>query len=204
MNTFGYCRVSSVEQNENRQLDAMAELKIPQANIFVDKQSGKDFSRPAWVAMMERLQNGDLLYVHSIDRLGRNYDDIQNMWRVLTKEKGIDIVVLDMELLDTRRAKDLLGSLVSDLVLNIFSYVAHNERDTIRKRQAEGLKAARARGVHLGRPIKKPPENFAKVVKQWERGEINFDVALEQTGLKTATFYNRLREMRHREKDEEL
>jgi len=126
------------------------------------------------------------------------------MWRVLTKEKGIDIVVLDMELLDTRRAKDLLGSLVSDLVLNIFSYVAHNERDTIRKRQAEGLKAARARGVHLGRPIKKPPENFAKVVKQWERGEINFDVALEQTGLKTATFYNRLREMRHREKDEEL
>jgi len=197
MNTFGYCRVSSVEQNENRQLDSMAELNIPQANIFVDKQSGKDFSRPAWKAMMEKLSPGDLLYIHSIDRLGRNYNDIQNMWRVLTKEKGIDIVVLDMELLDTRRAKDLLGNLVSDLVLNIFSYVAHNERDAIHKRQAEGIKAARARGEHLGRPTKKPPANFTKVVKQWELGEINFDAALKQTGLKPTTFYKLLRQVRH-------
>jgi len=201
MNTFGYCRVSSAEQNGNRQLDAMAELEIPQCNIFIDKQSGKDFSRPAWVAMMERLQKGDVLYVHSIDRLGRNYNDIQNMWRVLTKEKGIDIVVLDMGLLDTRRAKDLLGNLVSDLVLNIFSYVAHNERDIIRKRQKEGIKAARTRGVHLGRPIKKPPENFAKVVKQWERGEINFNAALAQTGLKQTTFYKLLQEFRKGAKD---
>ena len=196
MNTFGYCRVSSVEQNENRQIDSMARLSIPQTNIFVDKQSGKDFSRPAWIAMMEKLGAGDVLYVHSIDRLGRNYNDIQNMWRVLTKEKGIDIVVLDMELLDTRRAKDLLGNLVSDLALNIFSYVAHNERDAIRKRQKEGIKAARTRGVHLGRPTKKPPANFVKVVKQWERGEINFDTALKQTELKQTTFYRLLRELR--------
>jgi len=194
MNTFGYCRVSSVEQNENRQLDSMAELNIPQANIFVDKQSGKDFSRPAWKAMMEKLNAGDLLYVHSIDRLGRNYDDIQNMWRVLTKEKGIDIVVLDMPLLDTRRGRDLLGTLIADLVLNLLSYVAHNERDVIRKRQADGIASAKARGVRFGRPAKKSPEDFAELAKQWKRGKIQTKQLIEITGLSETTLYRRLRE----------
>ena len=156
MNIYGYVRVSTIEQNEDRQLDSMAELNIPTSHVFVDKKSGKDFQRPAWLELVDILQQGDLLYVHSIDRLGRSYDDIQNWWRVLTKEKGIDIVVLDMELLDTRRAKDLLGNLVADLVLNIFSYVTHNERDAIHKRQAEGIKAARVRGVHLGLFIGRP------------------------------------------------
>jgi len=194
MNTFGYCRVSSAEQNENRQLDAMAELEIPQANIYVDKQSGKDFSRPAWAAMMERLNTGDLLYVHSIDRLGRNYDDIQNMWRVLTKEKGVDIVVLDMPLLDTRKGRDLLGTLIADLVLNLLSYVAHNERDVIRKRQAEGIASAKARGVRFGRPVIKPPDNFAELAKQWKRGKIQTKQLVEITGLSETTLYRRLRE----------
>jgi len=180
--------VSTAEQNEDRQLDAMAELKIPQSQIYVDKQSGKDFKRPAWLSLVDELEPCDLLYVHSIDRLGRNYEDIQNWWRVLTKEKGVDIVVLDMPLLDTRTNKDLLGTLIADLVLNLLSYVAHNERETIRKRQAEGIAAAKARGVHLGRPIKRPPENFAEVVKQWEKGKITFEMRWRRRGLNRPRF----------------
>ncbi|MCL2457089.1 MAG: recombinase family protein, partial [Defluviitaleaceae bacterium] len=145
MNEYFYARVSTAEQNENRQLDAIAELKIPPENIFVDKQSGKDFLRPAWTAMTEKLNSGDVIYVHSIDRLGRNYEDILNWWRVLTKEKGVDIVILNMPLLDTRKGRDLLGTLIADLVLSLLSYVAHNERETIRTRQVEGIKSARAR-----------------------------------------------------------
>ena len=196
MHSYGYIRVSSTDQNEDRQVIAMRELKIPQGQIFIDKQSGKDFDRPRYRALVKKLKSGDLLYVLSIDRLGRNYEEIQNQWRLLAKEKGIDICVIDMPLLDTRLHKDLIGTFISDIVLQILSFVAQSERENIRKRQAEGIAAAKARGVRFGRPIKKPPENFAKLVKQWERGKLTFLELLEQTGLKEATFYNRLREFR--------
>jgi len=188
--------VSTAEQNEDRQIIAMSELKIPSSHIYTDKVSGKDFERSAYKALTARLQHGDLLYIKSIDRLRRNYDEIQNQWRLLTKERGIDIAVIDMPLLDTRNGKDLMGTFIADIVLQILSFVAQTERETIRKRQAEGIKAARAKGVHLGRPIKKPPENFGKLVKAWEGGKLTIAEVLEQTGLKEATFYRRLREWR--------
>jgi len=196
MNTYGYVRVSSVDQNEDRQTIAMSELNIPPHCIFTDKISGKDFDRPAYRALTDRLTSGDLLHIKSIDRLGRNYDEIQNQWRILTKERGVDIAVIDMPLLDTRLNKDLMGTFIADLVLQILSFVAHSERETIRKRQAEGIAAARARGVRFGRPVKKPPENFATLVRAWERGKLTFAEILERTGLKESTFYNRLRELR--------
>ena len=196
MATYGYVRVSTVEQNEDRQLMAMHELQIPTGNIYIDKVSGKDFERPKYKKLTEKLTAGDLLYIKSIDRLGRNYNEIQNQWRILTKERSIDIAVIDMPLLDTRKGRDLLGTLIADLVLNLLSFVAQNERETIRQRQAEGIRAARAKGVHLGRPIKKPPENFDRLVKAWERGELTIMEVSEQTGLKEATFYRRLREWR--------
>ena len=194
MNTYAYCRVSCTDQNENRQLDALAELNIPKENIFIDKQSGKDFIRPKWTEMVKKLKQGDLLYLHALDRLGRNYKEILNWWRILTKEMGVDIVILDMELLDTRRAKDLLGTLIADLVLALFSYIAHNERETIRKRQAEGIASAKARGVKFGRPTKKPSENFAKLSKDWERGKLRTKDFMEITNLSETTLYRRLRE----------
>ncbi|MCL2050024.1 MAG: recombinase family protein [Defluviitaleaceae bacterium] len=200
MEVYGYCRVSTAEQNENRQLDVMTELKVPQSHIFVDKQSGKDFERPAWKSLVGKLQHGDLLYIHSIDRLGRNYGEIQNWWRILTREKGVDIVVLDMELLDARKGKDLLGTLIADLVLNLFSYVAHNEHPAIRKRQQEGIAAAKARGVRFGRPTKKPPEDFALLAKQWERGKLRTKDFMERTDLSETTLYRRLREHNARRK----
>ena len=196
MKTYAYIRVSTADQNEDRQLDAMVALDIPQSRIFIDKQSGKDFNRPLYKALVKKLRQGDLLYIKSIDRLGRNYDEIQNQWRILTKERGVDIAVIDMPLLDTRNGKDLMGTFIADIVLQILSFVAQTERETIRKRQAEGIKAARARGVHLGRPIKRPPENFVKLVKLWESGKLPIAEVLEQTGLKEATFYRRLRELR--------
>ena len=196
MATYGYIRVSSIDQNEDRQFDAMSGLGIPTAHIFIDKQSGKDFHRPAWGALVKRVQQGDLLYIKSIDRLGHNYEEIQNQWRILTKERGVDIAVLDMPILDTRNGKDLMGTFLADIVLQVLSFVAQNERENIRARQAEGIKAARARGVRFGRPIKKPPENFAALVGQWERGKLPIAEVLAQTGLKQATFYNRLREFR--------
>jgi len=174
----------------------METIKIPGSRIFIDKMSGKDFHRPAYQSLIKRLRTGDLLYIKSIDRLGRNYEEIQNQWRYLTKDKGIDIVVLDMPILDTRQGKDLLGTYIADTILALLSFVAQKEREDIRSRQQEGIAAAKARGVRFGRPIKKPPENFNQVVKHWERGVINFDEALERTGLKQATFYNRLRELR--------
>ena len=176
----------------------MASLNIPQSQVFVDKQSGKDFKRPAWTALVKKLRQGDLLYVKSIDRLGRNYEDIQNQWRTLTKDRGVDIAVIDMPILDTRNGKDLMGTFLADTVLALLSFVAQNERETIRKRQAEGIASAKARGVKFGRPIKKPSDNFAEVVKQWERGKITFAEVLAQTGLKQATFYRRLSEYRAR------
>jgi len=172
----------------------MTELNIPQRQIFVDKQSGKDFNRLAWQSLVKKLKYRDLLYIQSIDRLGRNYEDIQNWWRILTKEKGVDIVVLDMPLLDTRRNKDLLGTLIADLVLNLLSYVAHNEREIIRKRQAEGIAAAKSRGVRFGRPSKKLPENFRELAKQWECRKLTTAEFMKQTGMKETTLYRRLRE----------
>jgi DNA invertase Pin-like site-specific DNA recombinase len=196
METYGYVRVSSADQNEDRQIIAMNELKIPSAHIFTDKQSGKDFNRPAYKNLTDALKSGDLIYIKSIDRLGRNYDEIQNQWKVLTKERGVDIAVIDMPLLDTRRGKDLMGTFLADIVLQILSFVAQNERENIRKRQSEGIAAARARGVRFGRPIKKPPENFIEAVKRGERGKLPLKEVLAQTGLKEATFYRRLREHR--------
>ena len=196
MTTYGYCRCSSADQNEARQLLAMSEVGIPESHIFTDKVSGKDFERPQYKALIDKLKSGDLLYILSIDRLGRNYDEIQHQWRILTKERGVDLAVIDMPLLDTRLNKDLMGTFIADIVLQILSFVAHSERDNIKKRQAEGIAAAKARGVRFGRPIIKPPDNFAVLVKQWERGKLHISEVLEQTGLKEATFYRRLREHR--------
>ena len=196
MTTYGYCRVSTAEQNEARQMNALAALNISQTHIYVDKISGKDFTRPAWHALVSQLTPGDLLYVHSIDRLGRNYIEIQEWWRILTKEMGIDIVVLSMPLLDTRREKDLMGSFISDIVLQILSFVAQNERESIRSRQAEGIKAAMQQGTKFGRPSKKLPDNFKKIVSRWEQGKLSFEEALEKTGMKQSTFYNHLRKLR--------
>jgi DNA invertase Pin-like site-specific DNA recombinase len=196
MAIYGYARVSSAEQNEDRQLLAMQNLDIPLTRIFTDKQSGKDFNRPAYIDLLNTLHAGDLGYIHSIDRLGRNYDEIREQWRILTKERGIDIAVIDMPLLDTRRGKDLMGTFIADLVLQILSFVAQNERENIRTRQTEGIAAAKARGVRFGRPIKKPPENFVFLVRQWERGNLPLAELLALSGLKEATFYRRLRELR--------
>jgi DNA invertase Pin-like site-specific DNA recombinase len=196
MNEYGYVRVSSTDQNEDRQIIAMSDLKIPSEHIFTDKISGKDFERPAYKALTDKLKTGDLIYLLSLDRLGRNYDEIQNQWRILTKERGVDIVVIDMPLLDTRTGKDLMGTFLADIVLQILSFVAQNERETTKKRQAEGIAAAKARGVIFGRPIKKPPDNFVILIKQWERGTLTISEVINQSGLKEATFYRRLREHR--------
>jgi len=191
---YGYIRVSSQDQNEDRQLIAMKEKMVPSSNLIVDKQSGKDFERPQYKKMVKKLKAGDLLYVLSIDRLGRNYEEIQRQWRILTKEIGIDICVIDMPLLDTRNGKDLMGTFIADLVLQILSFVSESERNNIKKRQAEGIAAARARGVHLGRPVKKVPENFSEIVKAWEKGEITLAEALKQSNLSQTSFYRRRRE----------
>lgn len=192
---YGYIRVSSADQNEDRQLVALRSCKVPECNLFVDKQSGKDFERPEYRRMLRRLKRDDLLYVKSIDRLGRNYGEILEQWRLLTKEKGVDIVVLDMPLLDTRSGKDLMGTFIADLVLQILSFVAQNERENIRQRQAEGIAAATARGVPLGRPALPLPENFEEVVSSWRNKEIDFASALQQTGMRPATFYRRLKDI---------
>lgn len=194
--TYGYIRVSSKDQNEDRQRVALAEKEIPPKNLYVDKQSGKDFKRPQYQRLLRRLRAGDLLYVLSIDRLGRNYEEIQQQWRVLTKDIGIDICVLDMPLLDTRQGKDLMGTFIADLVLQILSFVAQSERENIRKRQAEGIAAAKARGVVFGRPAKTPPDDFAEIVSAWESGRQTFQEALERCGMSESTFYRRLREYR--------
>ena len=192
---YGYIRVSSADQNEDRQLVALRSCKVPECNLFVDKQSGKAFERPEYRRMLRRLKWDDLLYVKSIDRLGRNYGEILEQWRLLTKEKGVDIVVLDMPLLDTRSGKDLMGTFIADLVLQILSFVAQNERENIRQRQAEGIAAAKARGVPFGRPALPLPENFEEVVSSWRNKEIDFASALQQTGMRPATFYRRLKDI---------
>jgi len=193
---YGYVRVSSTDQNEDRQLAAMSEKGVPKQNLFMDKQSGKDFERPQYKRLLKRLRPGDLLYVLSIDRLGRNYKEIQNQWRVLTKEKEIDICVMDMPLLDTRNGKDLMGTFIADLVLQILSFVAENERANIRKRQAEGIAAAKAKGVKFGRPAADLPEDFPHIVSEWEKKKLTLQEAVKLCGVGQATFYRRLREYR--------
>jgi DNA invertase Pin-like site-specific DNA recombinase len=196
MGIYGYVRVSSLEQNADRQILAMNELGIPPSNVFTDKQSGKDFDRPAYKKLIKSLKNGDLLCIKSIDRLGRNYEDIQNQWRVLTKEKGVDIAVVDMPLLDTRLHKDLMGTFISDLVLQILSFVAQSERDNIRQRQAEGIAAAKARGVQFGRPIKPTSNNFVELVRQWDNKQLSTCEILKKCNMSKSTFYRRRAENR--------
>ncbi|MCC8082203.1 MAG: recombinase family protein [Lachnospiraceae bacterium] len=188
MTTYGYVRVSSKDQNEDRQLIALHEQGIPDKNIYMDKQSGKDFNRPQYKKLVRKLRKDDLLYIKSIDRLGRNYEEIQNQWRILTKEKGADIVVLDMPLLDTRRGKDLMGTFLSDIVLQVLSFVAENERTNIKQRQAEGIAAAKARGVRFGRPPKPLPENFHSVYQRWKAGKITGLAAAAECGMPMSTF----------------
>jgi len=196
MEIYGYMRVSSTDQNEGRQRIAMQENAVPRENLYMDKQSGKNFERPQYKRMLRRMRPGDLLYVLSIDRLGRNYEEVQQQWRLLTKEKGVDICVIDMPLLDTRQGKDLMGTFIADLVLQILSFVAQNERENIRKRQEQGIAAAKARGVKFGRPGVQAPNNFGQIVNQWERKQISFRDALKQCDMSESTFYRRLREYR--------
>ncbi len=193
---YGYIRVSSTDQNEERQVNAMRQAGVVESNIYMDKQSGADFNRPQYVKMVSQMEKGDLLYILSIDRLGRNYEEIQVQWRVLTKEIGVDICVIDMPLLDTRNGKDLMGTFIADLVLQILSFVAESERVNIRKRQEQGIAAAKAKGVRFGRPEIEAPKEFPRIVREWERKNITFDQALEKTGMSPSTFYRRLRECR--------
>lgn len=187
-NLYGYIRVSTREQNEDRQILALKELSIPEKHLFIDKQSGKDFERPQYRKMVRKLKKDDLLYIKSIDRLGRNYSEILEQWRILTKEKGIDMVVLDMPLLDTRRGKDLMGTFLSDIVLQVLSFVAENERTNIRQRQAEGIAAAKARGVRFGRPPAPLPENFHHLYQQWKNGKITGTATAKLCGMPLSTF----------------
>ncbi len=196
---YGYIRVSSIDQNEDRQVIALREKGAPEKNIYMDKQSGKDFNRPQYKKLVKRLKAGDLLYILSIDRLGRNYEEIQNQWRVLTKEVGIDICVIDMPLLDTRNGKDLMGTFIADLVLQILSFVAQSERENIRKRQAQGIAAAKARGVRFGRPPRPLPENYDSVYRKWKSGEITGTAAAKECGMPLSTFRYRA-EIYEREK----
>ena len=196
MKIYGYIRVSSTDQNEARQVVAMRETMVPDKNIFTDKQSGKDFNRPAYKKLVRKLKAGDLLYVFSIDRLGRNYEEIQDQWRILTKEIGIDICVLDMPLLDTRSGKDLMGTFIADLVLQILSFVAQSERENIKKRQAQGIAVARSKGIKFGRPMKNMPEDFSEIIGAWEMKEISLEEVLEHCNISEATFYRRLRKYR--------
>ena len=199
MTIFGYVRVSTTGQNEDRQLITMQELN-EEIRIFTDKQSGKDFDRHKNKKMIRQMKKGDLLYVVSLDRLGRNYTEIKEQWRILTHKKGIDICILDMKpILDTRASKDLFGTVISDLVLSILSFCAENERTYIRQRQAEGIAAARARGVHLGRRRNPVPHNFNDIIKRWENGELKTSEVLKICNMKESTFYRRLRELRQSE-----
>ncbi len=192
---YGYVRVSSRDQNEDRQMIAMRELSVAEKNIFMDKQSGKDFERPAYKRMLRRMKKNDLLYIKSIDRLGRNYGEILEQWKMLTREKEIDIVVLDMPLLDTRRGKDLMGMFLSDIVLQVLSFVAENERSNIRQRQAEGIAAAKARGVKFGRPAIPYPDNFWEIYRDWRGKKITLREAADACEMPVGTFYGKVRKL---------
>lgn len=197
---YGYVRVSSTDQNEDRQMAAMAEMAVLSENIFIDKLSGKDFDRPQYKRLIRKLKAGDLLYILSIDRLGRNYEEIQNQWRIITKEKKVDVCVLDMPLLDTRQGKDLMGTFIADLVLQILSFVAQNERENMKRRQAQGIAAAKAKGIQFGRPVKNIPDNFWQLVRLWEKKDVSLEKILKSCDISESTFYRRLRELRSLQK----
>lgn len=193
---YGYVRVSSIDQNEERQLIELSKRNVVSRNIYIDKQSGKSFERPKYKQLVKKLKKGDLLYILSIDRLGRNYIEIQEQWRILTKEKGIDICVIDMPLLDTRNGKDLMGTFIADLVLQILSFVAQNERENIRKRQAQGIAVAKAKGIKFGRPEIILPDNFEELIREWEKKKLPLSEVLKICNMSEATFYRKLREQR--------
>ena len=203
MAVYGYIRVSTSDQNTARQFAALEKWEIPKRNLYVDKQSGKDFNRPAYKKLLRKLKEGDLLYIKSIDRLGRNYEEIQEQWRILTKEKKIDIVVLDMSLLDTRNGKDLLGTFISDVVLQILSFVAQNERENIRIRQAEGIAAAKANGMKFGRPELPLPENFDEMYQAWKNSKISLRKAAALCGMSASTFYYKVKRLEERDDTEQ-
>lgn len=188
---YGYARVSTKEQREDRQIIALSECAVPKNNIFIDKISGKDFERPQYKKLLRRLRNGDLLFIKSIDRLGRNYQEIQEQWKYLTKDRRVDIVVIDMPLLDTRRGKDLVGTFLSDIVLQVLSFVAENERTNIKQRQAEGIAAAKLRGVKFGRPQIQLPENFREAYELWKVGSMTVSDASRLCGMARSTFYKK-------------
>jgi len=193
LNSYGYIRVSTREQNEDRQLIALHEVGLQDKNIYMDKQSGKDFNRPQYKKLLRKIKKNDLLYIKSIDRLGRDYEEILEQWRILTKEKAIDIVVIDMPLLDTRRGKDLMGTFLSDIVLQVLSFVAENERTNIRQRQAEGISAARERGVKFGRPSSPLPENFYDIYRAWREKKLSLKEAANECNMPIGTFYGKAR-----------
>lgn len=191
INIYGYMRVSSKEQNEDRQKIALTEMGVPENNIYMDKQSGKDFERTQYKRLLRKLNENSVLYIKSIDRLGRNYGELNEQWRIITKEKKADIVVIDMPLLDTRREKNLLGTFISDVVLALLSYVAENERTNIKQRQAEGIAAAKARGVKFGRPPLPIPQNFYQMHKDWRAGKITIEEAAKVCNMCPKTFYSK-------------
>lgn len=191
---YGYVRVSTKEQNEERQLIAMKEFGVLSSKIYIDKQSGKDFERPQYKRLMRKLKPGDVLVIKSIDRLGRNYNEILEQWRMITRDKQAGFVVLDMPLLDTRQGRDLTGTLIADIVLQLLSYVAQTERENIRQRQAEGIAAARARGVHMGRPRLEIPDSFADMKELYAKGGISSRQAAEKLGISATTFVRWIRQ----------
>ena len=193
---YGYMRVSTKDQNEDRQRIALVDAGVSEDNIFMDKQTGKDFNRPEYKKLLDVLDDNSVLFIKSIDRLGRNYSELNEQWRIITKEKQADICVLDMPILDTRQEKGLVGTLISDLVLTLLSYVAENERINIRQRQAEGIAAAKARGVRFGRPKAEAPDNLTDMIGQWERGRIKASDIAREWGVSERTFYRRLRAYR--------
>lgn len=193
MAVYAYVRVSSTDQNEDRQMIAMGQAGVPEENIYIDKQSGKDFNRPNYKRLLKKLHSGDTLFIKSIDRLGRNYEEILNQWRIITKEKSVDVVVIDMPLLDTRHEKNLLGTFISDIVLQLLSYVSETERTNIKQRQAEGIAAAKKRGVKFGRPIKEMPPNFGELITQWEKKELTMQEIMKTYDMSESTFYRRMR-----------
>ena len=191
---YGYARVSTIAQNLDRQLDELTKLGIDENHIYTDKESGKDFDRKNYKKLVRKLKPGDVLFIKSIDRLGRNYNMVLDEWRFLTKEKGVDIVVIDMPLLDTRiEGKNLVGKFIADVVLQVLSFVAENERETMRQRQAEGIKMAKLRGVKFGRPPLDIPEGFLDIAKSYKRGEITSSQAVTMSGLTRGTFYRKLK-----------
>ena len=191
MKTYGYIRVSATDQNEDRQIIAMENAQVPRRNVYMDKISGKDFDRPMYKKMVRKLQRNDLVYIKSIDRLGRNYKDVVEQWQYLTRVKKVDIVVLEMPLLDTRRGKDLMGTFLSDIVLQVLSFVAENERSNIKIRQREGIEAARKRGVKFGRPAAVTPDNFLEIYEKWRKKEIPVEQAAAMCGFSRTTFYKK-------------